>query len=165
MKPALVVVANSTRFVSIDPSSKTGINVNDWAAGLQGTLNRFDAFGVPVLLLRDTPVPGFDVPTCLARSAWRGADPGATCTFDRAVGLSSRIFEREEEVALRYKDVRMTDLSLDICPEERCRVFRNRQVLFFDDDHLTAGFSESLAPVIADAIDAALHYPVGNTLH
>jgi hypothetical protein len=43
-----------------------------------------------------------------------------------------------------------------ICGPRRCDVVRNGTVVFTDDNHLTASFSRSVAPVLSRRLDEAL---------
>jgi hypothetical protein len=54
--------------------------------------------------------------------------------------------------------VRLVDMNDVICPTTaaRCPVVRNGTVVFTDDNHLTASFSRSVAPVLGARLAAAL---------
>jgi hypothetical protein len=42
------------------------------------------------------------------------------------------------------------------CSGDRCAPIRGGAIVFRDDDHLTATFSRSVAPILADRLHAAL---------
>jgi len=43
-----------------------------------------------------------------------------------------------------------------ICDTARCEVVRNGEIVFTDDNHLTASFSRTLAPALGERVAAAL---------
>jgi hypothetical protein len=43
-----------------------------------------------------------------------------------------------------------------ICATKRCGVVQNGVIVFTDDNHLTASFTRSVAPVLDARLDAAL---------
>jgi hypothetical protein len=47
-----------------------------------------------------------------------------------------------------------------ICDTPRCGVVRNGAIVFTDDNHLTASFSRSIAPVLGQRIARAMLAPV-----
>ena len=49
-----------------------------------------------------------------------------------------------------------------ICATDRCGVVRNGAIVFTDDNHLTASFSRSVAPVLGARLADALG-PLGRT--
>jgi hypothetical protein len=51
--------------------------------------------------------------------------------------------------------VRILDMNDQVCASARCGVVRNGVVVFTDDNHLTASFSRSVAPVLGARIAAA----------
>jgi hypothetical protein len=61
-----------------------------------------------------------------------------------------------QDRAARGLRVRVVDMNDRICATARCGVVRGGTVVFTDDNHLTASFTRSLAPVlgarVADAI-------------
>jgi hypothetical protein len=58
--------------------------------------------------------------------------------------------------AARGLPVRFIDMNDQICSTPSCGVIRNGVVVFTDDNHLTASFSRSVAPVLGDRLVAAV---------
>jgi peptidoglycan/LPS O-acetylase OafA/YrhL len=139
-KPALVVLANSSRYGS----------ALDWEAGARRAIQRFAAQGIPVAVIRDTPWPGLDGPTCLARLSWVKRDAESECVFQRSAALAEGVpvWEAEIRSLSAYSRSLPIDLTTEICPVDRCGVARGGQVHFFDLHHLTASYAASLAPAI-----------------
>jgi hypothetical protein len=52
--------------------------------------------------------------------------------------------------------VRFIDLGDQVCRAGSCETERGRMVLFSDDNHLTRSFSQSLAAVLGERLEAAL---------
>jgi hypothetical protein len=52
--------------------------------------------------------------------------------------------------------VGVVDMNDQVCAAPRCPTVRGGVVVFTDDNHLTASFSRSTAPVLGARVDAAL---------
>ncbi|MDR7294880.1 peptidoglycan/LPS O-acetylase OafA/YrhL [Pelomonas aquatica] len=138
MRPAVVVMASSSGY-SIEPGR--------WQAGLDRTVTRLQRAGVQVGYLKDIPFPGFNVPGCHARAAWRSWSIGGACTY-RADDEEARIapLATAEEAVLMRRGATFINLSRAICNEPVCRTARDGLVMFKDRNHLTEEFALSLAP-------------------
>ncbi|MDQ8155461.1 MAG: acyltransferase family protein [Gemmatimonadota bacterium] len=172
-RPRFVVVTNASDYVAPGAVDATDVALegtpdtaadrplartsHDWAAGLRRTLTELTSAGIDVVLLRDSPRPGFDVPTCLARRAWRPALFGAGCHFDQASGLRPDIRLAEDRAADGLERVSLVDLSTTICGGRPCDTERGDLVLYRDHHHLTSSFSATLAPELASALARAGH--------
>jgi hypothetical protein len=55
--------------------------------------------------------------------------------------------------------VKLLDMNDQICATPRCEVVRNGAIVFTDDNHLTASFSRSIAPVLGRRIASAMVAP------
>jgi len=151
LRPSLVVVANSSRH---------DVPAAVWEAGARKSLAALQGTGTAIALMRDTPWPGFNVPTCLARAEHRGAALESSCSFDRDDGLRPglSLFEAERQAVANLPGATVIDLSKQLCPTERCATYGGTTVHFSDHSHLTASYSRQLAP----ALGAALHLSSGN---
>jgi len=112
--------------------------------------------GLNVALLRDTPLPPFDVPTCLARSTlhhWLGA---GSCEFDRDAALSPRVFAAEKRATDGMPGVHILDLTDQICPARVCPVILHNVIVYRDRTHLTGTFAGSLAPTMGRRLTEVL---------
>ncbi|MGM9480038.1 acyltransferase family protein [Roseateles sp. NT4] len=138
IKPDLVLVASSSGY---------GVPPAQWQQGLAGTMQRLQGMGLKAAYLRDTPFPGFDVPTCLARASWRGQSPDSSCTYLRAdeEARSSGVAGAESQ-ALKERGVPFLDLSEAICPGAVCETERDGLILFLDRNHISVDFSMRLKP-------------------
>lgn len=157
LHPTLVLAGSFTsRFSESNPGGPT---LNRLTLGTRGTLDSLTRAGLSVVLLRDTPLPPFDVPTCLARSAlhpWLAR----TCEFDRDAALNPLVFEAEQRAAAGMPRVHFLDLTDQVCPGSVCPAVVNNMIVYRDKTHLTGTFASSLAPIIAaqlTGILASLH--------
>jgi hypothetical protein len=138
IKPQAVVLASSSGY-SIEPAR--------WQGGLNRTVERLQQMGAKVGYLRDIPFPGFDVPGCHARAAWRQWSLERSCTY-LAADEEARISQlaQAEEAVLAQRGALSINLSSAICDEPVCKTAREGLILFKDRNHLTEEFALSLAP-------------------
>ncbi|MBP6320106.1 MAG: acyltransferase [Rubrivivax sp.] len=160
-RPAFVVVANLDDAASEFVDRATGVRLSGPAAaaafdaGLQRTLQRLRAAGVPAVLLRDNPKPRKDVLNCLYRGG--GAGAGAACDRPRAEALPA---EGADGRAARATGTPLWDLADAACGPTACPALRTGAdgrtlVVYRDDNHFGARFVVTLAPVLGRAWDAA----------
>ncbi|RRS01823.1 acyltransferase family protein [Glycomyces terrestris] len=101
---------------------------------------RLDAWGVPVLALRDLPRLSESAPECVARL---GAD---ACVFDAEPSHDPV----DPTAALEGvpDNVRFADLTGYVCPDARCPAEIGNILVYRDTSHLTNSYATSLAPVV-----------------
>ncbi len=148
LKADVVVLASGSRYAGVDAGA--------WEHGARRTIAALRSGGAALVILRDTPWPGFNVPTCLARAEYRGANVESACAFrsDDALAPGKPIFEAEKRAA--YGNAAVVDLSADLCPTLKCAVLTGETVHFSDHSHLTESFSRSLSATIAVPLQSAL---------
>ncbi|HEY5218753.1 MAG TPA: SGNH hydrolase domain-containing protein, partial [Gemmatimonadaceae bacterium] len=151
--PQLVVLANARDYLGPRPDGRPTLTTAAWAAGLTRTLDTLAAAGVPVVVLRDTPALGFDGPTCLARFALlRRARPA--CATPVGVALNAALSQAERAAVGGVPLDRYVDLTAGLCPDAMCPAELDQQVVYRDDNHLTATFAASLTAALAQALGA-----------
>lgn len=151
-KPDLVIVSASTQS-KVYPFSR-----NDWLEGTARTIAALSQASDKVIILRDTPDPGFDVPTCLARNQWR-KDYTVLQSTCEPIGnpVPGQIaYEAQKEVASRYNNVSVVDMTPYICRENACDLQRGDMVLYRDDNHLTVSFTLTLKQVLDRQINGGV---------
>jgi peptidoglycan/LPS O-acetylase OafA/YrhL len=117
----------------------------EWRAGTRTAIGAISASSERVVLIRDTPSPGFDVPTCLARLAWRPRlVPPEPCEFQGAA-TSTNAHEAQLAVVSGLENVHLFDVNGSICRSGRCRIALDDIVVFRDGSHVTDSFARSLA--------------------
>ena len=150
LRPSLVFYADATVYIGRKdrPSPHSGTSIGEWQDGMRRTLEALTATGLRVAVMRDNPLPGFDVPTCLARSLRHSWYPGGACQMDRALSLNPALFEAEKSSARGLSTVRFIDLTEQLCQGEVCPATQNGAVMYRDDNHLTGSFATSLRPAL-----------------
>jgi hypothetical protein len=135
------------------------VSPDAWGSGLRRTYARLAGAGVPVIAIRGTPYPGFDVPACLSRRA-AGLPMADACVYDRDEALHGAARAAQlsavRDVAARGLPVAAVDLAGEVCAARRCAVMRDGLVVFTDGNHLTAGFTRAAAGALGARLDAAL---------
>ncbi|MBB5079753.1 acyltransferase family protein [Nonomuraea endophytica] len=112
--------------------------------GWRPTLERLSRLGAPLVYLRDTPLPGIDVPACLS------GRPAASCAFPRSRGLAPDPLAAGKRPGLWTLDV--SDL---LCPGNgpTCPAALDGVVLYRDDSHLTNTLVQRLAPRLEQQLE------------
>jgi hypothetical protein len=144
LKPDLVVLANA--FSYLRHTGKEQLGPDDWWRGMARMVGILDDAGIPVLVLGDTPWPGFDVPQCLSRAAWRSEVPAdKACRFvaDRSENIAEDV--RSAEVVASFPRARFLATRELVCPTTPCSPIRDHTVMYHDHSHLSSTFSRALA--------------------
>ena len=103
-----------------------------------------------MLAIRDTPRFDRSMPDCVAADA---VDPAA-CGVPRAeVYASVPPWAHLPEVP---PNVRFLDLADRVCGPDLCPAVIGNVLVYLDDNHLTASYSASMAPVVEGDVLAAL---------
>ena len=155
MKPDAVILSSWDHYMP--PSGKGSdwqVTPENWRDGLRNTYQRLAAAGIRMVAIRGTPRTWFDVPTCLSRRA-AGLLYAKSCEYERSSAMLPLAIAAQNDAA-RGLPVRFIDMNDQICSTERCQVTRGKIVIFTDDNHLTASFSKSVAPVLATRLAEAL---------
>jgi len=155
MRPSAVILSSWDHYVSTDGSGGDWqVTPTTWQVGLRKTYQRLTSAGLPVVVIRGTPRTWFDAPACLSRRSAHLPFADA-CTYDRARSFN-RIAAAAQTEAARSLPIRFVDMNDQICASRRCSVERGGLVVFTDDNHLTATFSRSMAPVLGARVASAL---------
>ena len=154
MRPAAAILSSWDHYLPVDgKGSDWQVTPDMWGRGLRRTYARISNAGIPVLAIRGTPRTWFDVPACLSRRAAR-LPMASACTYDRARSISKVAIDAQTEAA-RGLGVAFVDMNDQICSSPQCQVVKGRTIIFTDDNHLTASFSESVGPVLGARLEAA----------
>ncbi len=146
LDPLVVFIGNATTYLERGFAHKV-VSVEAWQRGTRHTLEALSRAGLEVAVMRDNPIPAFDIPACLARSMRHAAIAGA-CTMNRPAVLNPAIFEAEQAGARDLPRVHLIDLTDQFCSNEVCWAMRDGEVLYRDDNHLTGRAAARLEPVI-----------------
>lgn len=144
LRPELVIVTSSSRAVEADGKFLADMRV--WEQGARDTFAALARQRVKVRFIRDTPFADYDVPACLAQAEWDGH---TQCPAPAsAVALSPGVYAAEERAARGFGNVKFLDLSDRMCGPDRCYFEVGGQVIYRDEDHLTASFIRTLGAVL-----------------
>ena len=164
LRPDVAVLGSFDDYVTRVPEptadrTPDGVSPAAWRRGLRRTYARLAGAGIPVVAIRGTPRPGFDVPACLSRRA-AGLPMAGPCVYERDdalhYGARTAQLSAARDVAARGLPVDAIDLLDQVCPTVRCGVVRDGIVQFTDDNHLTASFTRRAARALGTRLDVAL---------
>jgi hypothetical protein len=151
--PVAVVMANATNLYV--GSARWQVRPDDWAAGVERSLQRMADADILTVVIPDTPLPGFDVPSCLSRrQAERLFHDDCTFRLDDAVNAEGFTADRDAtaDVALAY----FMDLNPLVCASPTCDVKHDGVVIYKDEGHLSVAFVEHTADEFGDALSTGL---------
>lgn len=154
-RPDLVVVSAAGQYESVVGGQRLDVDtsIDPLAASTARMWQALVDGGLRVLVVLDTPRPGYDVADCVAGHL---DDPSA-CDFDRREGLARSGNDMLRSAADVVPQVTVVDLTAAVCPEAECVAVRDGVLTFRDDHHLTATYARSLAPELERALrDAGL---------
>jgi peptidoglycan/LPS O-acetylase OafA/YrhL len=147
--PALVIVANSkfARFEIGGRQSTAAQTESGWQAAMESMLRKVGAPKTPVVVIGDTPQMPVDPPDCL--SAHLGnvlacAAPRATAVDWQRLG--------EDRAAAAAVGATFIDPTPWVCPTEPCPATIGSLLIYLDAGHMTATFSNALAPYLGAAL-------------
>ena len=161
LRPSAVFIANGSWYLprADRPTAYRPVPLDDWRDGTRLTLKSLADVGLQVVVMRDNPAFAFDIPTCLARSirlSWR---PSGSCEMSRSAVLNPSIFEAERSAAQDLQTVHLIDMTDQYCGRDICWVVRDGLIMYFDDNHLSSRFTDSLASVLAGRLIPLLDTP------
>jgi hypothetical protein len=154
-KPTAVLISNSSGYVKRS-SSQDGyatLTLAQWQEGMRKTLEKLNTGATSILVVRDTPRPGVDIPTCLARAKSHPAlFSQKDCVVREDKAITEEVWKAEQNAASGFTHVVASDLTDRFCRSGECRPILNDTIVYRDGNHMAAGFSASLAPVLADQL-------------
>ena len=158
--PTLVVVVNARTYNVIvggklPLTDTSGLARREWHDGLARTLTALVPSRARVLLLEDTPWPGFDIPRCLVKYI----DTPARCDVSAKKALHPAMAESERHAAASVPGVGAFSMNDVICDGAVCPALRNGVVRYADNDHLSVRYSAALGPALSQALTRALNEP------
>jgi peptidoglycan/LPS O-acetylase OafA/YrhL len=114
--------------------------------------------GIPVLAIRDNPRFDRSMPDCV-QSSWvqrPGGEDAPPCGVDRAaVYAAEPPWTHVPDVPA---NVRFLDIADRVCGPAFCQAVIGNVLVYLDDNHLTASYSTSMAPLVEGDVLAALGF-------
>jgi len=147
MRPIFTLVADATVYLGggVKPfGRKSLVPLADWQRGTKRTLEALTTKGINVVVMRDNPIFGYDVPTCVARSIRHSWYPGGSCGMPRETVLRPAIFDAELGAAQGLRGVQFVDMSDQYCTPDVCPAVWDGGTIYRDDNHLTGTFVDHL---------------------
>lgn len=108
-----------------------------------------------IVVIRDTPIIGFQANECVRRAKARRRNAGHVCAVRRKDAL------REDPAVvaarrMRSPRVKVIDMTRYLCSRKRCFPVVGGALVYKDDQHMTDVFASTLGPYLARAIDKVL---------
>ena len=145
-QPALVVVSAAV----FNPRGEDF--TRRWADGVTSTTTELrERTGAEVVAIQDTPHPGEDVPRCLAEHV----DDVQACAASREEALK----DPERRALTAERAAAAGAVVVDPVPwfcREECPAVIGNTPAYHDDDHITATYAETLAPLLEERLADAL---------
>jgi peptidoglycan/LPS O-acetylase OafA/YrhL len=149
-RPSVVFIGNATYYLARkNKNSSRSISLDEWREGTRRTLAALTAAGLNVVFMRDNPLPPFDVPMCLQRSARHTWYPSSSCEITKSTALNAAVFEAEKAGANGFRNIHFIDFTDHFCQGEVCPTSEGNTIIYRDDNHLTGKYAESLMPALA----------------
>jgi peptidoglycan/LPS O-acetylase OafA/YrhL len=119
--------------------------------GYMSPLREWIASGTPVLIIRDTPIPGVNIPDCVAVNA----DDFAACDGSRPV------WEQPDPLVVAAEQlssprITIADFNDSFCDASTCYSVIGGVLVYFDKTHVTATFIDSLSDALTEEIDGVI---------
>jgi peptidoglycan/LPS O-acetylase OafA/YrhL len=133
--------------------------VDEVRTGTRSTLLKLRTAGVRVVVLRDSPIPPFNVPGCIARAVGRAHPAADPCAFDASEALNAPASAAERAAVEGLADVAYLDLDDLICPGVTCPAVQHGRIVYRDENHLAGSYAESLAGELATRLSRVLNRP------
>ncbi len=149
IKPTAVVVGSFSKYVQ-PKRPDLDLTSNQWESGTYQTLSRLSFVAKEVIVMRDTPVIGINVPFALAEAEWKHRPKPRAPELSRTD--SESVFKAEKAAGDHFANVTFIDLSGAICETSSCSLVKDGLVVYRDQNHLSASFARYLTPYLADAL-------------
>ena len=145
MHASLVVLSNSSGYVRRNGAPADGysrLSYRDWEQGAENLLRTLNAAGIRTAIIRDTPVPHFDMLTCLSRVIDHPSlFSQRLCTLNRGDALDDAVWRTEQGAARQFGNVVTVDMTDRFCDGAHCAPIVEGQVVYRDTNHIAYGFA------------------------
>ncbi len=139
--PDAVIVTNSAGDRRVEPPAGQTLE-EATVAGLVSAWKRLP--DVPIIAIRDNPVPAADALTCVSQS--EPGDAAAECSIRRSEAF--RYFDGQPDAVAATTRARLVDLSDLYCNGDRCSPVIGGVLVYRDKSHVTATWAESFTPIL-----------------
>ena len=124
-------------------------------AGFTAAWSALPASVKHIVVIRDTPIVGFQTNECVRQAKAKKRNAGSVCAVKRSVALRQ---DAAVVAARRLHSPRITviDMSHFLCSAKRCFPVIGGALVYKDDQHMTDVFATTLGPYLLRAIDKVL---------
>lgn len=151
LQPVAILIASYSKPLEERRHRKT--TEAQWEKETQTAVSVLLGYSTAVAIITDTPRADMPVPGCLARALMRGDRERKQCEIARTPAADSAMAAEKRAIAGLH-NARMVNFARSICSKIPCQATRHSTILMSDAHHLTAKFSEMLAPEIEKDLDA-----------
>ncbi|MBM0105641.1 acyltransferase [Steroidobacter sp. S1-65] len=147
LQPDLVILSQMSNGFIQGPWTSRGryaVTYEQWEAGLRRSLQRLRAANVPVLLLRDSPLPRANMGHCVGRARWRGTSE-SSCDVPISIAIDPALTALESAVAASTGAI-FADLTTRFCDEHTCPAVKSGVLVYKDANHITEDFAKLQVP-------------------
>ena len=150
----LTAVKPDVVILSSNPSA--AFDEQQWVDGTSEILRAIGGSVGHIVLLRATPHLPFDGPDCLSMKQWRPSLLArmVDCQAPAYSRQNAKVYEWLLQAAGLFSNVSVLDMNDLVCPRGMCDAERNGQIIFRDNQHLTASFAGSLGNDLAQRLGA-----------
>jgi hypothetical protein len=153
--PAINTVFVVSHFAGdvVVPTGSTELETK--VAGFQAAWRALPASIEHIVVIRDTPIVGFNANECVRKAKQERRNAGSVCAVKRSEAL------REDPAVvaakrLNSKRVRVIDMSRYLCSSRRCFPVIGGALVYKDDQHMTDVFATTLGPYLMRAVNEVL---------
>jgi len=114
------------------------------------TLARLKQLGKAVTIIASAPEIGWDTPTVLAKSTWRQRDISIAPSREEHEARQQSSTQLLAELA--DASIPVLNPATLLCPDKLCRVQKNGDPLYVDEDHLSSAGTRELTPLVRQAL-------------
>jgi hypothetical protein len=125
-------------------------------AGFQAAWRGLPASVDRIVVIRDTPIVGFQANECVRKARAHGRNAGNVCAVRRGLALRRDPAVVAARRLRSQQRVKVIDMSRYLCSKKRCFPVIGGALVYKDDQHMTDVFSTTLGPFLARAVDAVL---------
>ena len=151
-KPQLVIISSWTGLSKKMYADASGASLSEseslkrWKDGFGRVLKRLTQAGINVAVIRNTPRNRRgNILDCIARS---GPESCGTARQEAIVSSPPDV-----EVARRFSDVTVKDLTDHFCGRNVCQAVLNGVIVYQDATHVTSTFAKTLAEPLSELLD------------
>lgn len=111
---------------------------DEWRLGYRRTLGALAP--IPTILIDGTPSFRFSIPDCLAR--------GGQCRVPRSQAINPRVIAAEKVAASGMPNVRVVDLTDELCGRSTCDGMKDGEVIYADANHITNAYARRFSDLL-----------------